>query len=35
MAIHAARDEEVEYDTASTGFSDKTFLGGLSLGARS
>lgn len=35
MAIHAARDDEVEYDTASTGFSDKTFLGGLSLGARS
>ncbi|MGJ3259649.1 MAG: CHASE3 domain-containing protein [Rhodospirillales bacterium] len=35
MAIHVARDDEDEYDTASTGFGDKTFLGGLSLGARS
>lgn len=35
MAIHAERDDETEFDTASNGLRDRTFLGGLSLGARS
>jgi methyl-accepting chemotaxis protein len=35
MAIHAARDDDAEFDTAASGLGDRTFLGGLSLGARS
>lgn len=35
MTIRAARDEDTDYDTASTGFGERTFLGGLSLAARS
>ncbi|MBO6521709.1 MAG: hypothetical protein JJ900_15075 [Rhodospirillales bacterium] len=35
MAIHAERNDEGDYDSASPGFGDRTFMGGLSLGARS
>jgi len=35
MAIRAAREDDTDYDTASAGFGDRTFLGGFSLGARS
>lgn len=35
MAIHAEREDDSEYDSASTGLGDRTFMGGFSLGARS
>lgn len=35
MAIHAEREDEAEFDTAASGLGDRTFLGGLGLGARS
>jgi len=35
MAIHAERDDDADFDTASNGMGERTFLGGLSLGARS
>lgn len=35
MAIHAKREEEAEFDVLPVGSRDRTFLGGLSLSARS
>jgi len=35
MAIHAQREEDAEFDLSPVGSRDRTFLGGLSLGARS
>lgn len=35
MAIRADREDDMDYDTASSGLGERTFLGGLSLGARS
>lgn len=35
MAIHAEREDDSEYDSASTGLGDRTFMGGFSLGTRS